>query len=122
MVDTSSGNKPRNPYRHVTAIRDPNEFFGRVQFLEGVYSLIDARQNVAIMGLRRIGKSSVLACMGLPEFQHRFTDRDLSRHIFILVDLEEHQQRTTEGFLNFVSKRLVQQSQDKVYLEVPEGS
>jgi hypothetical protein len=122
MVDTPSDKKLLNPYRHVTAIRTPHEFFGRVQFLESIYSLIDARQNVAITGLRRIGKSSVLACMGIPEFQRRFTDRDLSHHIFIHVDLGEHQQKTTEGFLNFVSKQLVQQTQDKLVLEVPESS
>jgi len=121
MEGTASGNKFRNPYRHVTAIHNPFEFFGRVRFLENVYSLIDARQNVAITGLRRIGKSSVLTCMGVPEFQRRFTDHDLSRHIFLLVNLEEFQPKTTEEFLTFVTKRFVQQIQNRVTLDILES-
>ena len=79
-----------NPYGHLTAIRDPKLFVGRTHELRRLYASINDQQCISIVGTRRIGKSSVLCCMRLPEMQERYaSEYDLSKHILVFVDLGE---------------------------------
>ncbi len=57
----------RNPYGHLTAIRNPKLFVGRTHELRRLYAAIADQQCISIVGTRRIGKSSILCCMRLPE-------------------------------------------------------
>src|SRR5690349_1470903 len=98
--------KPRNPYFNLKAIRSPEMFFGRRKILERLYTSVSDQQNMALTGSRRIGKSSVLACMCLPEIQNQFSENDLSKHLLVLIDLEEHRQRTQGDFFRFVCQQL----------------
>lgn len=63
-------------------------FFGRKRTLEHIYALVEDKQNIALVGPRRIGKSSILSCMQFPEFQSRFTSLDFSTYVFIHIDLQ----------------------------------
>ncbi len=51
---------PSNPFYHRTPIHDPAHFFGRVWELRQLDNLITNGQSVALIGPRRIGKSSLL--------------------------------------------------------------
>ncbi len=81
--------KLKNPYFTVSAVRDPDMFFGRAELLKKVYSAITDRHSVSLVGSRRIGKSSLLRCMLSPEIQKRF-EYDLKHHIFVFIDLREY--------------------------------
>ncbi len=121
MVFRSADSRSRNPYGQLTAIRSAEMFFGRENSLELLCNALMDGQSVAIIGPRRIGKSSLLACSRLPELQRR-VGCDLDNHLLILINLEEHLQRTPEGFFAFVCEQLLQQSRKELRLEMPPGT
>lgn len=51
---------PTNPFYHRTPVRDPAYFFGRRREREQLRNLVRNGQSVALIGPRRIGKSSLL--------------------------------------------------------------
>lgn len=61
--------RPRNPFYHRRGITDPRYFYGRSGMVRGIIDMIASGQSCAIVGERRIGKSSLLAYLGHPEIQ-----------------------------------------------------
>lgn len=110
-------NQPPNPYINLTAIRNPDMFFGRVDPLRRFYGAISNRQSVAVFGSRHIGKSSFLLCASLPEIQESF-DFDLSHHIFVYIDLREYLHKTSEDFFRAVSKGILKQCPDSLQVQL----
>ncbi len=102
--------KSRNPYGQLTAIRSAEMFYGREDSLEYLYNALFDKQSVALIGQRRIGKSSFLACCCLPEIQER-VGVTLKQHLLIFMNLEEHLQRTPDDFFAIVCEQLMQQGQ-----------
>ena len=102
-------NPPLNPYFNLAIIRSPEMFFGRTHLLRRFYETIFNRQSISLLGPRHIGKSSFLWYAALPEVRARFP-YDLSRHIFVLLDLREYLQKTSEDFFHSVSKEMIAQS------------
>ncbi|MCB0090966.1 MAG: winged helix-turn-helix domain-containing protein [Caldilineaceae bacterium] len=49
-----------NPFFHRTPVRDPDYFFGRQYELQNLCAVVRNGQSVAVIGPRRIGKSSLL--------------------------------------------------------------
>src|SRR5579864_6586423 len=98
--------KPNNPYQYTTAVDKAEMFFGRTHILRQVYSAIDSKQSISLVGSRRIGKSSILKCMLLPEIQRRF-EFDFSRHLFIPLDMAEFRFSTCRDFFQRVSKQIL---------------
>lgn len=49
-----------NPFYHRTPVRDPAYFFGRQRERQQLHNLVQHGQSVAVVGPRRIGKSSLL--------------------------------------------------------------
>ncbi len=121
MASRPTGSQPRNPYSQLTPIRHAEMFFGRENSLEHLCNSIIDGQSIAIIGPRRIGKSSLLTCCRSPEIQKR-VGYDLSDLLLILIDLEEHLQRTPDDFFAFVCEQLLQQSQGKFVLDLPSGT
>src|SRR5215472_11874646 len=80
--------KPNNPYQYTTAVDKAELFFGRTHILRQVFSAIDSKQSISLVGSRHIGKSSILTCMLLPEVQNLF-EFDFSRHIFIPLNMAD---------------------------------
>jgi archaellum biogenesis ATPase FlaH len=75
-----------NPYLNRVMIQDPCQFYGRRRELSRVFSRIGAErpQSVSIVGERRIGKSSLLFQLSLPEVQACFiSDRALPVVVFL---------------------------------------
>lgn len=102
------GNPSPNPYFNLAIIRSPDMFFGRTQLLRRFYEAIFNRQSVSLLGARHIGKSSFLWCVAMPEVQSRFP-YDLSRHLFVFLDLREYLRKTVEDFFHSVSKEMITQ-------------
>jgi len=102
-------NQSPNPYFNKAAIRSADMFFGRTNLLRRFYEALANRQSVSLIGPRQIGKSSLLRCACLPELQARF-DVDLSRHIFVPLDLREYLYKTSDDFFHNVSQEILLQS------------
>lgn len=103
------GNPSPNPYFNLAIIRNAEMFFGRTPLLHRFYETVFNRQSISLLGPRFIGKSSFLWCSALPEIQARFPF-NLSRRIFVFLDLREYLTKTCEDFFHSVSKEMLTQS------------
>ena len=97
-----------NPYDNLLPITVADSFFGRERLMIRVFSAIANRQSVSLTGQRQIGKSSMLACMRLPEVQQRY-GYDGSRHILVLLDLRTYLHRTADDFFASVNEHIIAQ-------------
>ena len=95
-----------NPYFAKAKLHDPEMFFGRQDLLRRVYETVAHRQSVSILGPRGIGKSSFLWYASLLEVQTQFRF-DLSRHLFVLLDLRNYLNKTCEDFFHKVSQAII---------------
>ncbi|MGB9724326.1 MAG: protein kinase domain-containing protein [Chloroflexia bacterium] len=78
---------PRNPFFHRHRITHPSYFHGRQQELEHLYGALLTGQCRAVVGERKMGKSSLLSCLAAPSVQRRF-GVDQERNLFAYLDLE----------------------------------
>lgn len=106
----------QNPYFNVAAIHDANMFFGRTHLLKRIYSAITNRESVSLVGPRKIGKSSILGCMCLPEIQKRL-DYNLGHYLFVLRDMNEYYQKTQDDFFQELNDQLMKQSQGRLIIQ-----
>jgi hypothetical protein len=113
-------NQLSNPYFNLTALRNPDMFFGRAGLLRRFYSAIANRQSVSILGSNHVGKSSFLLCARLPEIQERF-DYDLSYHIFVYLDLRVYLHKTCEDFFEAVSNGIIARCPDSIRINISSG-
>jgi len=113
----SSEARVRNPYYHLTMIREPDLFFGRLNTLRRLYSAIYDQQCLSLVGPRRIGKSSILGMLRSEVVQKRF-GYDLTTSIVTFIDTAEHPQKSVETFLHFTCEQLVAQSQGRIPPEI----
>ncbi|MFH1860949.1 MAG: NB-ARC domain-containing protein [bacterium] len=76
-----------NPFYNRLLIKDPNEFFGRKDELNDIFSLIDKPQpqSVSIVGERRLGKSSLLYQV---YSRYKKTMRNPDDYLFCYLDLQ----------------------------------
>ncbi|MBE3560288.1 MAG: ATP-binding protein, partial [Ktedonobacteraceae bacterium] len=112
---------PLNPYGTSTTILEAERFFGRTEALDYLYSEIIARRCVSVVGTRRIGKSSLLRCIVLPEIQQRFASvYDLQKHLLVYIDLGEFLTDTVQDFLDEVCTQLLAQSRPGLVLQAPQ--
>ncbi|NOX60690.1 MAG: ATP-binding protein [Chloroflexi bacterium] len=100
----------QNPYTHRSTVRDPQMFFGRTGALSRLFALLANGQSVSIVGDRRIGKSSLLYCAGLPQVQARIPGYDFTSYLFIYVDLQGSAAREPSALLSHLLRQLSRQS------------
>ena len=88
-----------NPYLNRVAIKDPAQFFGRTREIARIFSRIGASrpQSIALVGERRIGKSSLLYYINNPAVRERFLDKP-SSYAFAFVDLQQKRRLTAQEF------------------------
>lgn len=103
----------RNPYTNRGMVRDPAMFFGRTKELTRIYALLGNIQSVSIVGDRRIGKSSLLYCLALPEVQTRIEGHDFSDYVFVHVDLQGSVHRSPGEFLRYLAEKLRAQARGR---------
>src|SRR5690242_15720689 len=92
-----------NPYDAMNPITEAQGFFGRDRELRRIYSVILKGESVSLVGPRRIGKTSILKCMGLPEILAR-CEHNLSSHILVYIDVRVHLQKSSKDFFEIVCK------------------
>src|SRR5579885_394163 len=110
---------PSNPYYNMTAVRDPQMFYGRSRLLGMLFSALTNRQCVSLVGARGIGKSSVLQYMKLAEIQQQF-GFDASHYILVLIDLREYLRKSADDFFDAVSKHIAAQCLGRLTVKLPE--
>jgi predicted Ser/Thr protein kinase len=96
-----------NPYLNRVMIQDLRGFFGRRRELSRIFSRIGVErpQSVSVVGERRIGKSSLLYQINLPEVQSKFlTDR--SSLIVVLVDFQQLRTITLQDFFGIINSQI----------------
>ncbi len=105
----------RNPYYEISGLRNPALFVGRANLLARLFSAIVPRQSISLLGSRRIGKSALIQHMYRPGVQRQFARaRDLSHHLFVLIDLGEFLYKTSEDFFRTVSEHIIARLQEKL--------
>jgi predicted AAA+ superfamily ATPase len=97
----------RNPYVNRSMIRDPENFFGRRREVSRLASRIasDPPQSVAVIGERRVGKSSLLYYISRPEVVAQYLDEP-EKTLFLFIDFQEQHRLDIGTFCGSVLERL----------------
>jgi AAA+ ATPase superfamily predicted ATPase len=77
-----------NPFDNPTTIREPKNFVGREDHLQRIFDFIKNKQNVSLVGARRIGKTSLLNCLRNKTIQERFNFQGKD-FLFLYLDLQD---------------------------------
>jgi len=101
-------------------IRSVQGFFGRQREIDRIMARIgaDTPQSVAVVGERRVGKSSLLWHVSQEEIYRRHLG-DASRYLFVHLDFQGQQHLDMAGFCGALGGRLRDAAGDRVTL--PEG-
>ncbi|MCS7079473.1 MAG: protein kinase [Chloracidobacterium sp.] len=93
--------KTINPYLNRVAIRDPAQFYGRRREVARIFSRLGAGrpQSIAVVGDRRIGKSSLLNYLCAPSVRERYLSRP-EEYVFVFFDLQQRRRITLDDFLD----------------------
>lgn len=94
-----------NPYRYGPLVKDPDTFFGREEDLDHLRERLRHMQSTSVVGLRRIGKSSLLF-----RLTQILPDALGSDFVPLYVDLQDARCRTVADFV----KTIVTELQEKV--------
>lgn len=109
----------KNPYMNRVMIRNINEFYGRKNEVNKIYSRIGASrpQSISIVGERRIGKSSLLHYVYHPKNRQKFL-KNPDQHIFIFIDFQEKRGIDLPRFFESIYESLVSEFKDGLELNV----
>lgn len=105
--------KMDNPYYNTSALRNAKMLFGRILLLRRIYSALANQQSISLVGLRHMGKSSLLHCLRQLELLQQF-EYDFSRYIFVLIDLREYRHKNSEDFFAAISRQIILQSRGRL--------
>ena len=100
-----------NPYLNRVMIQNPSHFYGRRRELSRIFSRIGVErpQSVSLVGERRIGKSSLLFQVSVPEVQDKYlsdASSDASSLIVIFLDFQQMRNITLEDFFAALSGQI----------------
>ena len=95
-----------NPFFHRGPIRQSAYFFNREDETARILTLLANLQNVAILGQRRIGKTSLLFHITRPEIHHAAGISKESA-IFIYVDGQEMGELDEDGARGFLARQIM---------------
>lgn len=90
-----------NPYNYGTVVTDPRMFFGRGSILNDLCARLRNMQSTSIVGLRRIGKSSLLY-----QLARILPDALGPGYVPLYIDLQDAQYRTVADFVEAVTVAL----------------
>lgn len=109
-----------NLFDNPTTLRDPAHFVGRRGQLERIFSLIKAKQNISLVGSRRIGKTSLLTCLKSELIQQQF-HFDGNGFRFFYLDLQKHSMKTDVDFFDETYRIIKEYAQSEGYRIGEEG-
>jgi hypothetical protein len=90
-----------NPYSFGPVITNPTMFFGRESELETLYTRLRNMQSTSVVGLRRIGKSSLLY-----QLAQTLPDKLGRNFVPLYIDLQDARYRTAAAFVKEVTTAL----------------
>jgi eukaryotic-like serine/threonine-protein kinase len=104
----------RNPYLNRVAVKDPEQFFGRVREVSKIFSRIGASrpQSISVVGDRRIGKSSLLHYINNAQVRARHLDQP-ETYAFAFIDLQQKRRLTLIEFFKELFTQLSNETGDK---------
>ncbi|MGD9099592.1 MAG: AAA-like domain-containing protein, partial [Anaerolineae bacterium] len=90
-----------NPYSYGPTVTNPDMFFGRETELETLCTRLRNMQSTSVVGLRRIGKSSLLYRMS-----QTLQDKLGERYVPLYIDLQDARFRTVASFVQTITGEL----------------
>ena len=111
----------KNLFDNPTTLRDPAHFVGRRSQLERIFSLIKDKQNISLVGSRRIGKTSLLTCLKSELIQQQF-HFDGSGFRFFYLDLQKRSMRAEVDFFDETYRIIREHAQSEGYRINEEGN
>jgi hypothetical protein len=103
----------RNPFDFSNMIRDPEGFYGRKDILGDIYSMLNILGKCSVVGPRRVGKSSLLYHITLPDVYSLYLDEP-ENYVFAFIDLQITAGLGVDDFLMMAIERLCRASRDRL--------
>ncbi|MDZ7360363.1 MAG: protein kinase [candidate division KSB1 bacterium] len=105
--DTGSPAAAGNPYLNRLIIQNPSDFFGRGAELARIYERIKAvrPQSISLVGVRRIGKSSLLKAIHHPVNRRKYLPNP-EEYVFIFMDLQAKRNVEPAEFFQYIYQEL----------------
>jgi serine/threonine protein kinase len=96
-----------NPYVNRLMIQNPDDFYGRSSELTRIYERIKAvrPQSISIVGVRRIGKSSLLRAVHHPDNRKKYLPNP-QEYVFVFMDLQAKRNAEPAEFFQYVYAEL----------------
>jgi len=91
-----------NPYVHRSMLTTSQMFFGRREELGLIFNLLEGKQSISVVGERRIGKSSLLYCLSLPDIQARLGKSLQDGYIYVYADLSQYTNADPPAFFGSI--------------------
>jgi len=104
-----------NPYSDQMPMSDPRMFFGPSSVVRRMLSDLANQQSISLVGPRHSGKTSLLHWMSQPLIQARF-GYDLSRHLFVYLDVRASLHKSCSDFFETVSEKIITASRGHLAL------
>lgn len=106
----------QNPFEYGTPITHPEQFFGRRTEIARIQDSIRQMRSISVVGERRVGKSSLLNLISLPELIREY---DLGDDvIFCFVDLQGFEEISQEEFWRWILRELARKLPESLSGEV----
>jgi serine/threonine-protein kinase len=108
-----------NPYMNRLAIQNPQDFYGRSSELTRIYERIKAvrPQSISMVGIRRIGKSSLLRAIHHPENRRRYLPNP-QEYVFVLMDLQARRNVEVTDFFQYIYQELQKEYRSRLKVNV----
>lgn len=108
-----------NPYLNRVKIQNPDEFYGRSAELSRIYERIKAGrpQSVSLVGVRRIGKSSLLSAIHHPRNRVKYLPAP-QEYVFAKMDLQEKRNVEPAELLQYIFAALQEEFSGQLKLEI----
>jgi class 3 adenylate cyclase/AAA+ ATPase superfamily predicted ATPase len=109
----------KNPYMNRVMIQEINEFYGRKNEVEKIYSRIGSSrpQSISIVGERRIGKSSLLNFINQAINRKKYLANP-DEYVFVFVDFQERRGIEIRDFFSILFEELLSAFQGNLEINV----
>lgn len=94
-----------NPYIVGRPVRNPENFYGRSEEVEEIFSNVQNLQPVSLVGQRRVGRTSLLQHISNPEIIKNYLD--LKKYTIVYVDCEGLIQLSQNQFWKIVLREMM---------------
>ena len=108
-----------NPYINRLPIQQPQDFYGRSSELTRIYERVKAvrPQSISMVGVRRIGKSSLLRAIHHPENRRQYLPNP-QEYVFVLMDLQARRNVEVTDFFQYIYSELQKEYRGRLQVNV----